>query len=104
MDVTGVDSRICVGQIVQVKTGREAGAYAVVIGLEEPHFVWLADGKKRMAEKPKRKNQKHVQPTIQVAQEVVSSLQVTGRVTNALLRYALNQYLLQIRSEEQKGV
>jgi ribosomal protein L14E/L6E/L27E len=103
MDVTGVDSRIRVGQIVRVIRGREIGAHAIVIGLDEPHYVWLADGDHRKFDSPKRKNRKHIQPTNQVAEDVVNNLLNTGRVTNAKLRYALNQYLLQSSSIEQKG-
>lgn len=85
------------GQIVQILSGREAGSYAVVIDLESPRFVWVADGKSRSALKPKKKNIKHIQPTHAVGMKVLEVLK-KGALTNAELRSDLNQYL------EQKGV
>jgi large subunit ribosomal protein L14e len=99
MSVTDVDSRLQIGQIVQVLQGRDAGEYAIVIGFEKPRFVWLADGDKRKFDRPKKKNVKHIQPTNQIAEDVVKMINETGRVTNAMLRYALNQYLLQQKGE-----
>ncbi|SFJ38606.1 KOW domain-containing RNA-binding protein [Thermoflavimicrobium dichotomicum] len=103
MDVTVADNRPKLGQIVRVLRGREAGAYAIVIGFEEPHFVWLADGDQRKVDRPKKKNVKHIQPTHVVNEEIARVLKDVGRVPNAMLRYALNQYLLQHQSGEQKG-
>ncbi|MFC4075390.1 RNA-binding protein [Salinithrix halophila] len=92
--------RLRPGQIVQVLRGREAGRYAIVIRFEEPHFVWLVDGDKRKYGQSKKKNVKHIQPTNHIAREVADSLAKEGRVTNAKLRYALNQYLLRIGEEK----
>jgi ribosomal protein L14E/L6E/L27E len=80
--------------------GRDAGNFAVVVGFEEPHFVLLADGNKRKIDRPKKKNLKHIQVTNTIDQEIADSIKSHGRVNNARLRYALNQYLLQ---HEQKG-
>lgn len=102
VDVTDAESRPRLGQIVRVLRGREAGTYAIIVGVEEPRFVLLADGDKRKFDRPKKKNIRHIQPTHYIAQEVADALAETGRVTNAKLRYALNQYLLH-HGEEQKG-
>ncbi|TCS94164.1 KOW domain-containing RNA-binding protein [Hazenella coriacea] len=101
--MTEVDSRPQLGQIVRVLRGREAGCYAIVIGFEKPHFVWLADGDQRKFDRPKKKNVKHIQLTNQVVEEVANVINELGRVNNAKLRYALNQYLLQHNQSEQKG-
>ncbi|SEN61287.1 KOW domain-containing RNA-binding protein [Lihuaxuella thermophila] len=103
MDVTDVDSRPRLGQIVRILRGRDAGKYAIVIGLEEPHFVWLADGDQRKFDRPKKKNVKHIQMTNVISEEVADVVENFGRVNNAKLRYALNQYLLQCGKLEQKG-
>ncbi|RAL23278.1 KOW domain-containing RNA-binding protein [Thermoflavimicrobium daqui] len=102
MDVTVTDNHPKLGQIVQVLRGRIAGSYAIVIDFEEPHFVWLADGDQRKADRPKKKNVKHIQPTRIVVEEIARVLKDVGRVPDAMLRYALNQYLLQ-QNSEQKG-
>lgn len=89
-----VDNRLHLGSVVWVLKGREAGSLAIVIQIEEPCYVWLADGVLRKAECPKKKNVKHVQPIKYIAQEIEASLQAGETVTNAQLRYALNQYKL----------
>ncbi len=86
-------SRIRLGQIVRVLSGREAGMYAVVVRLDE-RAVWLANGKKRKFVQPKRKNRRHIQPTKAVAKDVLHALEQTGQVDDAKLVFALNQYLL----------
>ncbi|SDW91237.1 hypothetical protein SAMN05444487_107181 [Marininema mesophilum] len=96
MDVTEAEHRPLPGQIVRVTRGREAGSYAVVIRFDEPHFVWLVDGDKRKFGQAKKKNVKHIQLTNHIDREVAESIQADGRVSNAKLRYALNQYLLHI--------
>jgi large subunit ribosomal protein L14e len=98
--VADVDSRPRLGQIVRVLRGRDAGNYAVIIGIEEPHFVLLADGDQRKADCPKKKNLKHIQVTNTINLEIADAIKSHGRVNNAKLRYALNQYLLK---QEQKG-
>ncbi|MDA8353490.1 MAG: KOW domain-containing RNA-binding protein [Firmicutes bacterium] len=101
MDVTDAERRPRPGQVVRVLRGREAGRYAVVIDEDPPHFVLLVDGDKRKFGDAKKKNIKHIQPTNYIAREVTESLQKEGRVSNAKIRYVLNQYLL--RLEQKKG-
>ena len=50
------------GQIVKSLAGHDAGSFYVVVKSEED-VVWIADGKLRKLEKPKRKNPKHVGKT-----------------------------------------
>ena len=47
------------GQIVRTVAGREAGERFMVVGLDE-RFLLLADGRKRLVNRPKRKNPCHV--------------------------------------------
>jgi len=75
MGVTDSEGLPRLGQIVRILRGREAGNFAIVIGVEKPRFVWLADGCTRKADKPKKKNVKHVQPTNCIAEEVVEALE-----------------------------
>ena len=60
MGVTDSEGLPRLGQIVRILRGREAGNFAIVIGVENPRFVWLADGSARKADRPKKKNVKHV--------------------------------------------
>lgn len=89
-----MNQHIRLGQIVKVQRGREAGKYAIVIDNKEPDMVWLANGRDRTVHRPKKKNVKHIQPTRHVDKGLESQLQTRGSLTDAQLRYALNQYLL----------
>jgi len=58
-----------IGQIVISKAGRDRGVVFVVVGIDG-EYVLLADGKTRRLENPKRKKDKHIQPTNFVSREV----------------------------------
>jgi large subunit ribosomal protein L14e len=100
MNVADAEGRPRPGQIVRVLRGRDAGRHMIVVGFVEPHFVLLADGDERKMDRPKKKNVKHIQITNTVSEEIADAIKKFGRVNNARLRYALNQYLL---AHEQKG-
>jgi len=87
-DTSGVEP----GQIVKVKSGRDRGRLAVIIGKIDERYVWIADGDKRKFDQPKRKNILHLQITNEVSREVADSLRDTGRVTNGKIRYALSKF------------
>jgi len=53
------------GQVVRATAGREQGGFYLVTALEG-NFALLADGKHRPLERPKRKNLRHVAPTLTV--------------------------------------
>jgi ribosomal protein L14E/L6E/L27E len=89
------------GQVVQVRRGRDAGSWAVVIAVDDAGFIWLADGRHHKAEHPKKKNCKHVQPTRYIATDIQVACRNNKKVSNAQLRYALKQFLL--RFQECKG-
>ena len=48
--------------LIVSKAGRDKGQLFFVIDADE-QYVYLADGKSRKLEKPKRKKRRHVQPT-----------------------------------------
>ena len=51
-----------VGKIVLSLAGRDKGKYSAVINCDK-NYVWVADGKERKLETPKRKNIKHISIT-----------------------------------------
>ena len=70
-------------QIVLSLAGRDEGQYLAVIR-EDADGVWLADGKQRPLERPKRKNPRHLRPLdIELGQEAMT--------TNRALRRALRE-------------
>jgi len=80
-----------VGQIVQIVRGRDQGMFAVVVGYQADRFLLLADGHRRKADKPKKKNVAHVRATSYFAEEIVQAAAKASKITNAKLRYALRQ-------------
>ena len=47
------------GMIVKSVAGHDQDRFYVVVGLDEEH-AWIADGKQRKLERPKKKNGKHL--------------------------------------------
>ena len=73
-----------IGRIVCSKSGRDKGYFMVVIKKDEK-FLYVADGKERPLENPKRKNPKHLCFTN-------SSIEENSYKTNKSLRKALAVY------------
>lgn len=82
------------GWIVQATAGRDKEGIFCVVGVDrEQGFLLLADGKRRKADRPKRKKLGHVQPLTNHLHEfdhpVIKKLQEGTPVTNRELRKAL---------------
>ena len=56
------------GSVVVSSAGRDKGTFLAVLRLE-PDGVWIADGRRRPLEWPKRKNPRHVAETPFTAEE-----------------------------------
>ncbi|WP_182201168.1 KOW domain-containing RNA-binding protein [Paraliobacillus salinarum] len=97
------DSYPQIGQVVQILQGREAGQYAIVIGIVDDRFALLADGEKRKYDRPKKKNLNHVLPINFISPEVQNSLLETGRVTNGKLRFAISKFVNEVVTDLKKG-
>ncbi|QHW32692.1 hypothetical protein GZH47_18980 [Paenibacillus rhizovicinus] len=80
-----------IGRVVKVLRGKDEGSYAVIIQVMDERFVLVADGDKRRFDQSKKKNVLHLQMQPDVSHEVIDSMQETGRVTNAKLRYAIQK-------------
>lgn len=70
------------GLVVKAAAGRDKDAYFAVLDADEK-FAYIADGKSRRLEHPKRKNVKHLKPTAKV-------LCLDG-ITDKKLRKALSE-------------
>ncbi|WP_232223982.1 KOW domain-containing RNA-binding protein [Anoxybacteroides tepidamans] len=92
-----------IGQIVLITHGREAGQYAVIIGIVDERFVLLADGSRRKFNFPKLKNVQHLKLLDYISLEVQNSIIETGRVTNGKLRYALTKFAKEYVTDSKKG-
>ena len=74
---------IAQGMVVKSMAGHDSGSYYAVMRLENG-FAYIADGKRRKAEAPKKKNPLHLQKTSKV-------IDVTD-ITNKQLRAALRTF------------
>lgn len=92
-----------IGQIVEIRRGRDAGQYAVIVGIVDSKFVLLADGDKRKFDQPKKKNLIHLQLQPTISSEVVNSLDESGRVTNGKLRFAISKFIETTAIHVEKG-
>ena len=79
-----------VGQMVDAKCGRDAGRPFVIVGVEDD-YLWLADGKRRTLDRPKRKKQKHVQATGICSESLREALLVGTPPQDAQLRRYLKE-------------
>ncbi|MFI3174635.1 MAG: RNA-binding protein [Bacillota bacterium] len=80
-----------VGQLVYPKCGRDQGCDMVIVQVSEP-YVFLADGKKRKLDKPKKKKKIHLQTTHYVDEALGKKLSEGAYVLDADLRKMIKQY------------
>ena len=78
------------GQVVYSKCGRDKGGAFIVISAEGD-YVYIADGKLRKLENPKRKKLKHIQATKYVFAEIKEKVMNEGYLLDADLRKALKE-------------
>ena len=76
---------IIISDVVVSTTGRDAGNWFYVINAD-PVFLYLANGKDRTLEKPKRKKRKHVAKVLRSETRVAEKLRHGDKVLNGELR------------------
>ena len=87
--------------LVVSKAGRDQGQLFYVIDTDE-QFVYLADGKSRKLEKPKRKKRKHVQQVPRTESRIAEKIRNGEKVLNSELRKELASFG-QKQSQNQGG-
>ena len=87
--------------LVVSKAGRDQGQLFYVIDADE-QFVYLADGKSRRLEKPKRKKRKHVQQIPRTESRIAEKIRNGEKVLNSELRKELAS-IGQKQSQNQGG-
>ncbi|OPY59722.1 MAG: hypothetical protein A4E55_00071 [Pelotomaculum sp. PtaU1.Bin035] len=85
----GSRDAVKVGHLVCSIKGRDKEKLYLVVGLESPSRVRVADGEGRKVENPKRKNVNHLKFTGLIAGEVADKALVGKRITNADVRKEL---------------
>ena len=76
---------ISIADVVVTTAGRDQGTFFYVI-LEEPQYLFLANGKDRTLDKPKLKKRKHVQKVLRSETRVAEKLRAGDKVLNGELR------------------
>ncbi len=80
------------GQLVVSLSGRDKGCICTVVGISDDEgYVFIADGKIRKVEKPKKKKLKHIKP---INQPKLSE----SKFTNRFIREAVNAYLEELEA------
>ena len=78
-----------VSDLVISLAGRDRDGVFLVLR-EEEDFLWLANGRGRRAEKPKRKKRRHTTFVAHCDERTREKLLTTGRLTNSDIRKALS--------------
>ena len=80
------------GQVVYSKRGRDKGMPFVVL-LIVGDYLYLADGKLRTLEHPKKKKIKHVQRTSYICNEIKEKLEMRSYLLDADISKALKEFI-----------
>ena len=76
---------IIISDVVVSTAGRDQGEWFYVIA-EDPTYLFLANGKDRTLDRPKRKKRKHVQKVLRSETRVAEKLRQGDKVLNGELR------------------
>ena len=87
--------------LIVSKAGRDKGQLFYVIDADE-QYVYLADGKSRRLEKPKRKKRKHVEQVPRTESRIAEKIRNGEKVLNSELRKELAS-IGQKQSQNQGG-
>ena len=87
--------------LVVSKAGRDQGQLFFVIDADE-QYVYLADGKSRRLEKPKRKKRKHIEQIPRTESRIAEKIRNGEKVLNSELRKELASFG-QKQSQNQGG-
>ena len=87
--------------LIVSKAGRDKGQLFFVIDTDA-QYVYLADGKSRKLEKPKRKKRKHVQQVPRTESRIAEKIRNGEKVLNSELRKELASFG-QKQSQNQGG-
>ena len=79
------------GQVVFSKSGRDKAMPFIIVGIDGD-YVYLADGKLRKLEKPKKKKKMHVQICNDIIEDIKTKLENALYLNDSDLRKALRPY------------
>ncbi len=80
------------GCLVRSLAGHDKGTYYIIIR-EDAQYVYLADGRIKTAEKPKRKKKKHVQLSYKKDDALAKKIVDGAAAQNEAIRYFIKKSL-----------
>ena len=93
---------ILISDVVITTAGRDAGEWFYVVDADSA-FLFLANGKDRTLEKPKRKKRKHVQKVLRSETRVAEKIRSGDKVLNGELRRDLAFHARQMQDTNLGG-
>ena len=93
---------ILISDVVITTAGRDAGEWFYVVDADSA-FLFLANGKDRTLEKPKRKKRKHVQKVLRSETRVAEKIRSGDKVLNGELRRDLAFHASQMQANNLGG-
>ena len=87
-----------VGQLVYSKSGHDSGNAYIITDIEG-EYLYLTDGKRRTADKPKKKKLKHVQVTNYTDADLKQRIMNGEAILDADFRKAIKRYSCQDRAQ-----
>lgn len=78
-----------IGRVVLAKAGRDKGRHFVIVGRIDENYVWIANGRTRSIDKPKKKKIKHLEAKPHVVYNVREKILSGKKVFDAELRKSL---------------
>ena len=98
----GIPDNVMISDVVVSTAGRDRGQWFYVIK-KEPMYLYLANGKDRTLDKPKRKKRKHVQKVLRSETRVATKLRNGDKVLNSELRRDLAYLSRELQSNNLGG-
>ena len=86
--------------LIVSKAGRDKGQLFFVIDADE-QYVYLADGKSRKLEKPKRKKRRHVLFVAADESRLADKIKRSEKITNSELRRTLAAYRGEVQPDQE---
>ena len=78
---------VLVGSVVRSLAGHDKGDYFIVLSMNG-EYAYVADGKLRKAEAPKKKKLKHIQGSYSISEEIAQRIK-DGTAENYMIRQFL---------------
>ena len=88
-----------IGDIVLALAGRDSERLFLVVGILDENYVYIANGKSRKADFPKKKKIRHIELVRKAGNGFIEILNLeNGRFTNSVLRKIISGYSAEIKN------